>query len=175
MKTSKFNEEFFAEVRETEVWKMLFEDRDLIWTETLIDRYQDRIDWKLLSGNSSVQWTTAMLEKYKDKLDWEKLSDGGNDYLFSLENLRKYRSRWNWSTLSSNFSVCWTSEKVEEFKDLIDWNTFIDSYGNDNLFTLDFFEKYKEYIPVASLQNSSLWKAILEIYKKRLIEEILSH
>lgn len=28
MKTSKFNEEFFAEVREMEVWKMLFKDRD---------------------------------------------------------------------------------------------------------------------------------------------------
>jgi hypothetical protein len=175
MKTNKFNEEFFAEIREAEVWKMLFDDGDLLWTEELIDRYQDRIDWKLLSGNNNVQWSASMLEKYKDKLDWEKLSDGSNDHLLSVENIRKYRSRWNWSNLSSNSSVRWTPEKVEEFKDLLDWSTFIDSYRKDNLFTLEFFEKYKEYIPVASLQNSSLWRAILDIYKKKLIEEILSH
>ncbi|MDR2130133.1 MAG: hypothetical protein LBP56_03020 [Odoribacteraceae bacterium] len=174
MKTTKFNEEFFAEVREAEVWKMLFEERDFLWTEELIDRYQDRIEWKLLSENRSVQWTASMLEKYKDKLDWDKLSDGCNEYLYSVENLRKYRSRWNWSSLSANSSVNWTLEKVEEFKDLIDWSELIDNYNHDSLFTLDFFEKYKEYIPVVSFQDSSLWKHILEIYKKRLIEEILS-
>jgi hypothetical protein len=30
MKTSKFNEEFFAEAREIEVWKMLSEDSDFV-------------------------------------------------------------------------------------------------------------------------------------------------
>jgi hypothetical protein len=175
MKTSKFNEEFFAEIREIEVWKMLSEDRDFVWTEALIDRYQDRVDWKRLSENSNVQWTASMLEKYKDKLDWEKLSDGNRECLFSVENLRKYRSWWNWSNLSSNSSVCWTSEKVEEFKDLLDWTEIINSHRCNDLYTLNFFEKYKEYIPVASFQNSSLWDAILEIYKKKLIEEILSN
>jgi hypothetical protein len=175
MKTSKFNEEFFAAVREEEVWKMLLEDSNFSWTEALIDRYQERIDWKLLSENRNVQWTTPMLEKYKDKLDWQELSNGNNEHLYSAENLRKYRSRWDWSKLSANSSVGWTPEKVEEFKDLIDWNELIDGYHNDSLFTLDFFEKYKEYFPVASLQRSSLWRTILEIYKKRLAEEILSH
>jgi hypothetical protein len=175
MKTSKFNEEFFAEVREIEVWKMLSEDCRFVWTEALIDRYQDRVDWKRLSENSNVQWTASMLEKYKDKLDWEKLSNGSCEYLFSAENLRKYRSRWNWSALTSNSSVCWTLEKIEEFKDILDWNELITSYGNNDLFTLNFFEKYKEYIPVASFHDSSLWNAILEIYKKKLIEEILSN
>jgi hypothetical protein len=174
MKASKFNEEFFEEVREVEVWKMLLDDGDFLWTEALIDRYQDRIDWKVLSDNHNVQWTGSMLEKYKDKLDWEKLSDGRNEHLFSAENLRKYRSRWNWATLSANSSVGWTPEKVEAFKDSIVWSAFIDCYHTDGLFTLDFFEKYKEYIPVASLQHSYLWKRMLEIYKKRLIEEILS-
>jgi hypothetical protein len=123
-----------------------------------------------------VQWTTSMLEKYKDKIDWEALSHGSNDYLYSVENLRKYSAKWNWSKLSSNSSVNWTPEKVEEFKDLIDWDSIIDSYyGNNELYTLEFFDKYKEYFPVSSLQNSCLWNAILDIYKNKLIEEILSH
>jgi hypothetical protein len=99
MKANKFNEEFFAAAREMEVWKMLFDDRDFIWTETLIDRYHDRIDWKKLSGNGNMQWTTSMLEKYKDKIDWEILSDGSYKYLYSVENLKKYSSRWNWKNL----------------------------------------------------------------------------
>jgi hypothetical protein len=173
MKTSKFNEDFFASVREMEIWKMLSGDSGFIWSETFIDRYQDKIDWKSLSENSNVQWTASMLEKYKNKLDWKALSAGSCRGLYSSENLRRFSSRWDWSTLSSNSSVQWTGEKVEEFKDVIDWSVMIDSWNSD-LFTLDFFEKYKEYFPVASLQNSRIWSAILEIYKDKLIEEILA-
>jgi hypothetical protein len=173
MKTNHFNEEFFANVRETEVWKQLSEDRDFVWTDTLIERYQGKIDWKLLSSNSNVQWTGAMLEKYKDKLDWEALSYSNCHYLFSAEMLRKFSSRWNWSRLSSNSSVKWTMDKVDEFKDLIDWEEFVDEWYDEQT-ALDFFERFKEYLPVATLQQSRLWRTIIEIYKERLIEEILS-
>jgi hypothetical protein len=174
MKTSHFNEEFFAHVREAEVWKELSGDRDFVWTDALIERYQDKIDWKLLSSNSNVQWTGAMLEKYKDKLDWEALSGSRCNYLFSTEMLWKFSSRWNWSQLSSNSSVKWTMDKVDEFKDFIDWEEFVDEWRDEQT-ALDFFERFKEYLPVATLQQSRLWRTIIEIYKERLIEEILSH
>jgi hypothetical protein len=174
MKANKFNEEFFADVREREVWKLLCGDSNFIWTEALIDRYQDNIDWKRLSGNSGVQWTTSMLEKYRDKIDWETLSGGSNEYLYSVENLRKYSAKWNWSELSSNSSVNWTIEKVEEFKDLLNWDSLINLWRNNEFYTLAFFEKYKDYFPVSSLLNSALWDTIIEIYKNRLIGEILS-
>ena len=170
---NKFNEDFFASVRETEVWKLLSEDRNFAWSETLIDRYQDKIDWKALSGNSNVQWTTSMLEKYKKQLDWKELSDSGSESLFSSENLRKFSSKWDWSELSSNYSVKWTMEKAEEFKDFIDWGKLIDRYRSNDLYTLEFFEKYKEYFPVSSLQNSRLWGDVMEAHKEKLIEEIL--
>jgi len=173
MKTSKFNEDFFASVREMEIWKRLSEDRSFTWSETLIDRYQDKIDWKSLSENSNVQWTASMLEKYKNKLDWRALSSGSCRGLYSAENLRKFSSKWDWTTLSSNSSVNWTMEKVEEFKDFIDWGEMTDCRHSD-LYTLEFFEKYKEYFPVSSLQQSRLWSAIMDIYKDKLIEEILA-
>ena len=171
MNKSKFNEDFFASVREIEVWKML--SGDFNWSETLIDRYQDKLDWKRLSENSNVLWTASMLEKYKHKLDWKALSGRGYKGLFSSENLKRFSSRWDWSALSSNSDVRWTAEKVEEFKDFIDWGEMIDTWGSD-LFTLDFFEKYKDYFPVSSLQQSRMWSAILDIYKDKLIEEILA-
>jgi len=63
MKTNKFNEDFFASVRETEIWKRLSGDSYFNWTETLIGRYQDKIDWKSLSENSNGQWTKWMNSK----------------------------------------------------------------------------------------------------------------
>jgi len=173
MKTSKFNDDFFASVREMEIWKRLSEDHGFVWTEALIDRYQDKIEWKSLSENSNVQWTASMLEKYKHKLDWKALSSYGREGLFSAENLRKFSSRWDWTALSSNYNVNWTMEKVEEFKDFVDWGEMVD-YRYSGLHTLEFFEKYKEYFPVSSIQQSSLWNEILEIYKNKLIEEILA-
>ncbi|MDR2970684.1 MAG: hypothetical protein LBU83_01965 [Bacteroidales bacterium] len=174
MNKSKFNEDFFANVREMEIWKLLSDDSSFVWSETLIDRYQDKIDWKNLSGNSNVQWSASMLEKYKNKLDWEKLSNGNCQRIFSIENLKRFSSRWDWSQLSSNSSVGWTMEKVEEFKDLIDWGEIIDCGWSNDLYTLEFFEKYKEYFPVSSLQQSCLWISVLEIYKNKLIEQILA-
>ena len=174
MKTNNFNEEFFASVREMEIWKRLSGDGSFYWSETLIDRYHDKIDWKSLSENSYVQWTASMLEKYKNKLDWNALSSGGCNGLYSSENLKRFNSKWDWTALSRNSSVCWTMEKVEEFKDFIDWGEMIDCWGNRDMFTLDFFEKYKEYFPVASLQQSTLWNTILDIYKNKLIEQILA-
>jgi len=173
MKTSKFNEDFFASVREMEIWKRLSNDNSFTWSETLIDRYQDKIDWKSLSENRNVQWTASMLEKYKQRLDWKALSAGSCKCLYSTENLKRYSSKWNWTVLSSNSDVCWTMEKLEEFKDFIDWGEIINIWRSD-LYTIDFFEKYKDYFPVSSLQQSRMWDAILDVYKEKLIEQILT-
>jgi len=173
MNTNKFNDDFFALVREAEIWKQLSGDSYFNWTESLIDRYQDKINWQFLSENSNVQWSASMLEKYKNKLDWRALSGNGSRGLFSSENLRKFSSRWDWAQLSSNSSVNWTKEKVEEFKERIDWGKLIDCY-TDNLFSLEFFELYKDYFPVSLLQQSRLWDRVVEIYKERLVEEILA-
>jgi hypothetical protein len=181
--TNKFNDDFFANVREIEVWKRLSEDSSFAWSETLIDRYQDKIEWKSLSENSNVQWTASMLEKYKNKIDWRALS-ARNEYssqngyglgCFSSENIRRFSSKWDWSALSSNPAVGWTMEKVEEFKDFIEWSRIIDlSWNNEDLYTPDFFEKFKDFFPVSSLQQSNMWNALLEIQKGKLIEEILA-
>ena len=172
MKTSKFNEEFFASVREMETWKRLSGDIYFTWTEALIERYQDKIEWKSLSGNNNVQWTASILEKYKDRLDWTALSELTCKGLYSSENLKRFSSKWDWSELSKNSSVRWTVEKIDEFKDCIDWDEIINQWNNESLYTLEFFEKYKEYFPIASLHESRLWDAILEIHKDKLIEQI---
>ena len=173
MKTNNFSEEFFASVREIEIWKRLSNGCGFHWSETLIDCYQDKIDWKSFSENDYVPWTASILEKYKNKLDWNALSSRSRKGLYSSANLKRFSSKWNWSEITRNSSVDWTMEKVEEFKDFIDWGEMINMWCC-HLYTLEFFEKYKEYFPAASLQQSSLWNTILEIYTDKLAEQILA-
>ena len=48
--------------------------------------------------------------------------------------------------------------------------------NNNNLFSndlaIEFYERYKEYIPTAKLQGSSLWNNIVEQRKKQILSEI---
>ncbi|MDR1895194.1 MAG: hypothetical protein LBR10_00195, partial [Prevotellaceae bacterium] len=165
MQNNNFNEKFFESVRESTVWNLLSDDRNFIWTEKYLDLYKDKVDWKKISANSNVQWTTPMLEKYQQQIDWDELSDSGDERLFTSENLRKFSAHWNWEKLSRNSDVNWTLEKIEAFKDKVNWEEIIDSYRLDNLYTLEFFEKYKEYIPATKFQGSNLWNALMEIHK----------
>ena len=173
MTTSEFNEERFASVREMGIWKRLSADSNFPWSETLIDRYQDKLNWKSLSGNSNVLWTASMLEKYQNQLNWKVLSKRACNGLYSIENLKRFSSNWDWSALTTN--VCWTMEKVEEFKDFIDWSNMINNWENSHLYTLEFFEKYKDYFfSIVSLKQSRLWDDVMDIYKDKLIEQILA-
>jgi hypothetical protein len=172
MNMNKYSEVF----PENELWCRLSESAGFPWTETLIDLYQDKIDWVCLSANRGVIWTARMLEKYEHKLAWRTLSKGSFRGLYSSENLKRYSSKWDWSELSSNSSVEWTMAKVEEFKDFIVWDRIINVGGwtKVDFYTLEFYEKYKAYIPASSLKNSALWNTIMCIYKEELAMEILT-
>jgi hypothetical protein len=174
MQNNNFSEKFFESVRESSIWSSLSEDYSFVWTEKYLDLYKDKVDWEKISANSHVQWTIPMLEKYQQQIDWDELSKSGNEFLFTSENLRKFSDRWNWTNLSGNSDVNWTLEKIEAFKDKVNWEEIIDNYGFGNLYTLEFFEKYKDYIPVTKFQDSRLWNSLMEIHKNKLIAEILS-
>ena len=175
MKTNNFNEEFFLQIREQEAWKELSGDSNFSWNEQLLERYKDKVDWESISNNNAIVWTPAMIEKFKSKIDWDELSNNGNCYLYSVENLRKFKTYWNWKSLSSNSSIEWSYDIIDEFADLINWAEFIDSYCMDQFPTQEFFDKYKSYFPVASLQNSVLWRKITDKYKNELAAKILNN
>ncbi|MDR0938123.1 MAG: hypothetical protein LBN29_02040 [Mediterranea sp.] len=182
MRTENFNEAFFAQMREEEVWKKLSEDyiTNFVWTEALLERYRDKVDWKLLSGSSYVLWTGSMLEKFKLSLDWDALSGNSSGILFTQENLRKYRKRWNWMKLSENGNVVWSVEMLEEFKDDIDWDAFAAGgyhYRSENEAKVSpqlIFEKYQSRFSASRFKDSHLWDTLLECDKDELIKKILA-
>ena len=41
------------------------------WSETLLEKYQDKLDWDEVSDNREIQWTIPMLEKFKERINWD--------------------------------------------------------------------------------------------------------
>ena len=176
MIANNFNEDFFLQIREQEAWKELSGISGFSWNEELLERYKDKVDWKEISNNSTILWSTSMIEKFKSNIYWNKFSNNRNHYLYSVENLRKFKTYWNWKILSSNICVAWNYNMIDEFADLINWAKFINTYYLIKEFPVqEFFDKYKSYFTVSSLKNSALWERLINVYKKDLADKILNN
>ncbi|WP_239473459.1 hypothetical protein [Bacteroides gallinaceum] len=172
MATKNWNNDFMAKVLEEAAWKEL--SSEFAWNEQLLEKYKDKVSWKEISDNRNILWTVSMIEKFKNKVDWDELSGSDNEHLFSAENLGKYKNCWNWSKLSGNSSVELTPALLEQFAEYWDWSEIIDCYNRDDLYSMEFLEKYQDYIPASALQRSRLWDKLVEDEKKQLKIRILS-
>ncbi len=115
-----------------------------------------------------------MIEKFKNKINWDELSSSSNDHLFTVGNLEKYKDYWNWHELSRKSSIEMTNALLEQFAEHWDWNEIIDSYNLNELYSMEFLERHKDYIPASNLQRSHLWDKLVEEEKKQLKIQILS-
>lgn len=179
--TTTIKDEFMQRIATEEAWKKLSED--FAWTEALLEKNSEKVDWKEISENRNIVWTIPMLQKFSKKLDWEKLTDAIHDDWFTMEHLEAFKDKWVWSKIPANITL--TLSIVEKYIDYWDWTELIDTrhdcyFGNagtlfSNSFTpIDFYEKYKEYIPMSKLQDSYLWREMVEQRSKQLKAEILS-
>ena len=171
MATKNLSNDFMAKVLEDAAWEKL--SGDFPWSEQLLEKYKDKVVWKEISENSNILWTVSMIEKFKNKIDWEELSGSDNEHLFTAENLEKYKDYWNWRELSRNSYLILTPELLDQFADYWDWNEIIDYCCRDALYSMEFLEKYKDYIPASALQRSCLWEKLVEDEAKRLKVQIL--
>ena len=171
MATKTLSNDFMQRIADEGAWKEL--SGELSWTETLLEKYQDKIDWQELSGNSNILWTIPMLQKFKHRINWDKFSRCADEKTLTENCIETFKEKWNWSELSNNYSI--TNQLLEKFADKWDWESVIDGYNN-NLFSSDsaieFYERYKKYIPAAKLQSSRLWNEIVEQRKKQILSEI---
>ena len=157
MATKNWNNDFMAKVLEEAAWKEL--SSEFAWNEQLLEKYKDKVAWKEISNNSNIIWTVSMIEKFKNKVDWEELSGSDNEHLCEL---------------SRNSDIELTSALLEQFAEYWDWNEIIDCYHRDELYSMEFLEKYQDYIPASALQRSRLWDKLVEDEKKQLKIRILS-
>ena len=164
--------EFMQKIATEKAWENLSEDFN--WSETLLEKYQDKVDWHLVSENTNIQWTIPMIQKFKNRIDWDKFSLNANDKTITEAVIDAFKDKWNWSELSKNCNLELTHELLEKYADSWDWEEIIDRYYNsffDNK-GIDFYERYKDRIPAAKLQDSRLWREIVEQRVRQLKAEI---
>ena len=170
MATKELSNEFMQQVAKDAAWKEL--SSDFSWSETLLEKYQDKVDWNEISSNRKIQWTIPMIRKCKRRINWHLFSDLSNDELFTESVIEAFKDNWDWHVLSSNQMIDFSEEIFDKFLDRWDWNEIVNRYTEVVVCGIDFFERYKDYIPVSTLQESCLWRGIVMEMKKHLIEEI---
>lgn len=172
MATKDWNNDLMAKALGEAAWKEL--SAEFAWNDQLLEKYKDKVVWEDISRNVSILWTAPMIEKFKDHIDWDELSGSIDELMFTAENLERYKDYWNWSKLSSNSWIELTPALLEQFADYWDWSEIIDNSHRDELYSMEFLEKYQDYIPASALQRSRLWDKLVEDEKKQLKIRILS-
>ena len=175
MATKVLSNEFMQKIMNEEAWKEL--SGDFNWSETLLEKYQDKVDWNEISHNRYIRWTIPMIQKFKNRINWDTFSEYFGEFEEEVvtENIvETFKDKWNWHELSQNSNVNLSFELLDKYPDLWDWEEIIDRYRN-NIFegqAIEFYERYREHIPVAKVQNSRLWNEIICQQKRQLIAEI---
>ena len=172
MATKVLSNEFMQKIMNEEAWKEL--SNDFNWSDTLLEKYQDKVNWDEISKNRSIRWTIPMIQKFKNRINWELLSEYIGEESLSESIIETFKDKWNWHELSSNVEVSLSFDLLDKYADLWHWEEIIDRYCS-NVFDgqgIEFYERYKEHIPVAKVQNSHLWQEIVSQQKRQLIAEI---
>lgn len=158
MEKSKLNQGMLAIQMEEEAWKEL--SGDIAWTESMLERYKDKVDWEAVCNNSSVHWNVVMLEKFRKQIDWTALSNTRQVSLLTPEIVGQFRTCWDWTVLSLNDEL--PLETIEAMADCINWKELVNRYDRHNVFGFEFFDRFAEYIPASALKGSRLWNALVD-------------
>ena len=103
-------------------------------------------------------------------------SKSANEEVLTPEVIETFKDNWDWHALSGNQNLQLSCQNLEKYADSMDWEKII-SRWDCKLFDesgIDFYEKFREYIPASKLQGSYLWDEMVEQQKKSLIREIIS-
>ena len=154
-----------------EAWNQL--SREFKWNEELLKKYRVEIDWEALSCNTEMLWTASILDYFKGNIDWKEFSGYAPARLLTPKIIEQFADRWDWHELSDNSNLELSYALLDKFADRWDWERIINSWRNEELYTPEFFERYKEYIPAEVFKGSKLWDALVERRFYALVEEIM--
>lgn len=173
MITKKVNTVFISQMVEEQAWKALSEN--FLWTEALLEKYQDEVNWNRVSYNSRILWTVPMLDRFKERINWNILSGSENKTAFSFDNLEQYKNYWDWITLSESQALNFSYEIIDRFVDRWNWNRLIHNHHAKNCvpFNEFFLNRYSDFIPMSAFHDSYLESCMVEEQTEKLSAMIL--
>ena len=166
-----FGDAIVSQELNKEAWKKL--SREFKWNEELLRKYRSEIDWEALSCNYEMLWTASILENFKSYINSKELSGHAPEKLLTTKIIEKFADRWDWHELSDNSNLKLSYAMLDKFADKWDWERIINRWRSEELYTPDFLERYKEFIPTEEFKSSYLWDALVDKRFDELIEEIM--
>ena len=166
-----FGDAIVSQELSKEAWKKL--SREFKWNEELLRKYRSEIDWEALSCNYEMLWTASILENFKGYIDWKGLSIYAPGGLLTPKIIEQFADRWDWHELSDNSNLKLSYALLDKFADKWDWERIINRWRGEELYTPDFLERYKVFIPAEHFRDSNLWDALVERRFDELVEEIM--
>lgn len=171
MTNGKLSDEVLQMIEEN-AWQDLYVEFQ--WTESLLEKYQNKVDWDEVSSNRIILWTASMLEKFKDRINWHRLSECGKNALFSIDNIERFQDYWDWEKISFYiFSYQpYSIELIEKYADRWDWSAIITNYEIKEYLNEDFLNRFYDYISTCDLRHSFLLDNLVKARKEKIIKEI---
>jgi len=128
--------ELIAEFDKYLCFEELAKNPSVKWDTNLISRYKNVLNFKILCANFSVEWNEEMIESNFHLIEWDLIS-GNTSTKWDDHLIRKYSSFWKWNvdyedyateytfksnySLTSNPSIFWSLEIIDEFVENIDF------------------------------------------------------
>ena len=174
MTCKQVSDEMIQSIISAKAWSDI--SRDFGLTEEMLERYADKLNWNEVSRNSEIHWTVKLIEKWADRLNWEELSDSGNEYLLTPDVIAYFVNRWNWRALSRNSNLKLDYTFIDRFVDKWDWAELIDCWRHENFYNKEFFDRYRNHIPLTPFfDNSRLVNELVEKETEQIKKELTSH
>lgn len=170
------------ELLEAKVWSEISFSHSI--SLDMLEKYAEKLDWKGISQNGSIPWTIDALQKFADRIDWNEFSQHCSEHLISSHFLQKFGDRLNLEKLSQHrifenmvnsdnnsglLETLW--DLLEKFADKVNWSEII---RHSWMFQKPqvFRERFRRYIPIGELQDSSLWDSRVDTRAEPLWPEM---
>ena len=174
MTCNQVSDEMIQSIISAKAWSDISSNFGL--TEEMLERYADKLHWNEVSKNSEIHWTVKLIEKWADRLNWEELSESENEFLLTPDVIAYFVNRWNWRALSRNSYLKLDFAFIDRFIDKWDWAELINCWDRDELYSKEFFDKYRSHIPLnAFIEVSCLAHALAEKEAEIIMKELTSH
>jgi hypothetical protein len=146
------NEEFYEKHKKHISWELISQNVNTHFGLDFIEAHEDQIIWDVFNPLNSSYFDDDdddvklmfFLDKYKEKLNWDIVSSFLGKLERPIEVLKKFYDYWDWSYLSSSFSIPWDKNMIIEFRNVVDWTGIV---FNPNLdWTYEMLEEFEDEI-----------------------------
>ena len=101
------------------------------------------------------------------------LSGYAPEGLLTPKIIEQFADKWDWHEMLDNSNLKLSYAMLDKFADKWDWERIINRWHSEELYTPDFLDRYKEFIPAEQFQGSNLWYALIEKRFDGLVEDIM--